>query len=129
MPQATDLTIKDSQGVDKTFTLMAPSAGMGSIAEWALKQGTTSNAFPRLTTSSRKTASGTNVTLKVRIPSMYADPTSGLPVVASSYEFNATLSIPNLFPENEKPDAIAYLTNIIDHSLIQAMFLDGTPAN
>lgn len=51
MPQATDLVINNGAGtpVAKTFTLMAPAAGDNSLASWALKEGTISSVFPKIT--------------------------------------------------------------------------------
>lgn len=36
MPQATDLVIKNAAGTDKTFTLITPAAGYGSLAQLSL---------------------------------------------------------------------------------------------
>lgn len=46
MPQAINLTIDDETATPKTFELISPAAGDGSIAEWALKEGTISSVFP-----------------------------------------------------------------------------------
>lgn len=128
------LVLKDGSAVDKTFELISPSAGYDSVAEWALKDGVISSVFPRITTSARNTkrtagrVSSKAVQVKIRIPSSFTDAVTGLTNVGSAYEFNGTVSIPADFPEARKGDAVAFVTNAINHAMIKAMFTDGAPA-
>lgn len=131
MPQATDLVIKNGAvtPVDKTFALITPAAGDGGIAEWALKEGTISSVFPRLTASAAKTGRGSrNLKIKFRLPSSYTDSVTGLTNVGSAAEHNSTTTIPDNFPETLKNDFVAFATNAYKTALIQAMFKDASPA-
>lgn len=131
MPQATDLVIPNGAGtpVNKTFSLISPAAGDGGIAEWALKEGTISAVFPRLTASAQKTQnSSRNLKIKMRLPSSYADAVTGLTNVGSAAELNCTVSVPNNFPETLKADFVAFSTNLFQQALIKAMMRDAIPA-
>ena len=128
MPQATNLTINDDQGNPKTFELITPAAGDGGIAEWALKEGTISSVFPRLTASAAKTANRSrNLKVKFRLPSSYTDAVTGLTNVNSAAEFNGTVSMPDTFPEALKDRFVAFATGVFQQTLIQAMMRDAQP--
>lgn len=136
MPQATDLVINNGAvtPVAKTFTLLAPAAGYGGVAEWALKEGTISSVFPRITASAQNAngpaarASSKIVRIKLRVPSSYTDAATGLTNVASAYEAEVRVSIPSDFPEVLKSDAIAFVVNSVNSTFFRAMFRDGSPA-
>lgn len=133
MPQATNLVVKNgaSTPVDKTFTLLAPSAGYGGMAEWALKEGSTVNAFPRFTALVRPTKGsrpGQHLQTKFRMPSSYTDAVSGAAMVTSVAEFHATVIMPDSFPESARDDFVAFSTNLFRTTLLQAMIRDGLPA-
>lgn len=128
MPIATDLTINNGAAVAKVYTLLSPSAGLGSNAEWALKEGTISSVFPRLTMQSRLSPNNARVSqVKFKIPSSYNDAVTGLTRVASAFEFNGTVTVPNDFPEAKKADAIAYLSNIFANAMVKDSLKDGIP--
>lgn len=130
MPQAANLTVKNAALVDKTFTLLTPAPGYGvQGAEWALKEGATSVAYPRFTLSASKTPNRSRkVAIKVRVPAVYTSVATGLPVVASNIEFNGTFSVPDDFPEVQKDDAVAYATGVISTALVKSCLRDGLPA-
>lgn len=131
MPSAQDLVLKNgaSTPVDKTFTLYSPAAGDNSPAVWALKEGTISSVFPRITSSARATGNNSRqVQLKLRIPSSYTDTVTGLTKVGSAFEFNGTISVPNDFPEALKNDATAFTQNLMANAIIKACYRDGLPA-
>lgn len=134
MPQATDLTVQNgaSTPVDKTFTLMTPASGYGSVAEWALKEGVISSVFPRFTAAARPSknskAPAKVLQTKLRVPSSYQDAVTGLTNVNSAFEMNVTVSIPDDFPEDKKADAVAYAVNLHATALVRLMMKDGTPA-
>lgn len=128
MPSAIDLTIKDGAAVDKTFTLLTPAAGDGGIAEWALKEGTISTVFPRITLSAAKQPRGRNAKLKIKVPSSFTDAVTGLTNVASAAEFNATYSVPSDYPESKKDDYIAFVSNAVNTALLIACGRDALPA-
>lgn len=137
MPQATDLTIKNAAAVDKSFKLLAPAAGYGGVAEWALKEGAISSVFPRVTALARhgqgNSGNGRSaskiVQFKVRVPSSFTDTVTGLTNVQSAFETNVTVSIPADFPESLKDDAVAYTTNFLSHALAKSMMKEGSPAS
>lgn len=128
MPQATNLVIKNSAGVDKTFTLITPAAGYGAVADWALKEGSISTVFPRLTASATKKPNSQNLKVKFYLPSSFTDTVTGLTNVGSRAEVNVDVAIPNDFPEALKDDFVAFSTNAFKTSLLQAMWRDATPA-
>lgn len=133
MPQATDLTVENGASTpeSKTFTLLTPASGYGSVAEWALKEGVISSVFPRFTAAARPSQKGgaKNLQMKLRIPSSYTDSVTGQTMVSSAWEFNGTVSVPDDFPEALKSDAVAFTGNLLKTALIQALMKDGLPAS
>lgn len=131
MPQATDLVINNGAGtpVAKTFTLLAPAAGYNAVAEWALKEGTISSVFPRVTALARPTGNQSKKTqIKLKVPSSYTDTVTGLTKVGSAFEADISVSVPNDFPESLKNDAVAFTANLVASTLVKAMIRDGSPA-
>lgn len=131
MPQATDIVINNGAGtpVAKTFILQAPAAGDNSVAGWALKEGTISSVFPRITALARKTGNQARlVQIKFRLPSSYTEAVNGLTRVGSAFEMNLTATVPDDFPESLKNDAVAFSANLIAHTLVKAMMRDALPA-
>lgn len=133
MPQASNIVVNNGAAtpVAKTFSLLAPAAGYDSVAEWALKEGTTSAMFPRLTASQSKSKGSVkaNVTrIKLAFPYGYTDSTTGQQVVLGSAFGETKLWFPSDFPENLKADVIAFHANALDNAILRAMALDGAPA-
>lgn len=131
MPQATDLIVNNGAGspVAKTFSLITPASGDGGIAQWALKEGTISAVFPRLTASARATSNKSrNLTVKFTAPSSFNDTVTGLTNVASAAQMNVTFSVPDSYPESLKADFVAFSLNLLNTSLLKAMIRDAYPA-
>jgi hypothetical protein len=131
MPQATDLVINNGAGtpVAKTFTLMAPAAGDNSLASWALKEGTISSVFPKITALARQTGNqARRVQIKLKVPSSYTDTVTGLTKVGSAFEADIYATVPDDFPEALKNDAVAFTKNLVAHVIAQAMIRDALPA-
>ena len=136
MPQAHDLVVGNGAQppVDKTFTLLTPASGYGSIAEWALKEGPISSVFPTFTASAVKSnrtkmeGPANKLRVKFRLPSSYTDTVTGLTNVGSAFEFNGSFTVPDDFPENLKADAASFVTNLVATELVKAMMVDGLPA-
>lgn len=128
MPQATDIVVKNGTNVDKTFTLIAPAAGYGAAAQWSLKEGTISAVFPTLRATATTDTSKNGLHLNFYVPASYTDSVTGLTVVKNRAEVNIKVAIPKDFPENRKDDWVAFVSNIVNHSLIKAMVRDATPA-
>lgn len=127
MPQATDLVLDNGAGtpVAKTFALMSPASD-GNVASWRLAEGTISSVFPTITATARKTGNASRKTQwKLRVPSSYTDSVTGLTKVGSAMEANIDVSVPDDFPETLKPDAMAFLKNLVAHALYQAAAKDG----
>lgn len=122
MPQATDIIVNNGAAtpVAKTFSLITPMAGYGGIAEWMLKEGSSQVAFPRVTYTARDITSSSRrkCQIKVRLPAVYTDAVTGMPVLLSAAEFNGEVTMPHGFPEAAKADFIAYVKNVISHTLI-----------
>jgi hypothetical protein len=131
MPQAVDITINNGAGtpVAKTFTLMAPAAGDNSFANWRLKEGAISGAFPRIAMIARPTGNGARKSIiKLQVPYSYTETTTGLTKVGSAFDMEVNCTVPDDFPEASKNDAVAFAKNLIAHALAQAVMRDGYPA-
>jgi hypothetical protein len=132
MPQAEDIVINNGAGtpVAKTFTLLAPAAGDNAIASWALKEGTISSIFPRITALARATGNASRKSqTKLVIPSSYTDTVTGLTKVGSRFEADISVTVPDDFPEALKNDAVAFVKNLAANTIIQAVMRDGLPAS
>ena len=128
MPQAIDLVVKNAAGVNKTFTLVSPAAGDGSIAQWALKEGPVSSVFPMYTASSAASPKGRNAKMKFAMPSVYIDNNTGLSMVRNRAESNWSFSIPADFPESLKADWVAYNVGLFSADLTKALMKDAVSA-
>lgn len=129
MPQAQDLVIKNYAAVDKTFTLLSPAAGDNSLASWALKEGTISSVFPKITALARPTGNKSRrVQIKFKLPSSYTDTVTGLTKVSSAFECDVYASVPDDFPEALKNDAVAFTCNMVNAAMVKAMIRDGLSA-
>ena len=128
MPQAADIIVKNAAGTDKTFTLVAPAAGDGSIAQWALKEGAISSVFPQYTASSTSSSRGRNAKMKFALPSVYTDNQTGLSMVRNRAESNWSFSIPHDFPEDMKADWVAYNVGLFSAGLTKALMKDAVSA-
>lgn len=129
MPQATNLVIKNALDVDKTFTLLTPASGYGSVAEWALKEGATSVVWPTLSLSANKTRNRSRkVQVNSQTPAIYTSVATGLPVVSSRMSLFLTATVPDDFPDDQKDDAIAYAVNAFRAELVKQCLRDGLPS-
>lgn len=132
MPQAVDLVVNNgaTTPVSKTFNLINPSAGLGGVAEWALREGPISSVFPYFSAVATvsKQSSIRTLTTKFRLPSSYTDTVTGLTNVGSFAEFSSTVKLPPDFPEALKNDFAAYALNILGTTLLKAMIKDAVPA-
>lgn len=129
MPQATNLVLKNAANADKTFTLLAPAAGYMSVAEWALREGTTSTVYPRLTLQAVRTSNKSRkVALRVLVPAAYTSVSTGLPVVSSTLAFHGSITVPDDFPEAQKDDFVAYVAAFLNAPLVRSCYRDGLPA-
>ena len=128
MPQAANLVVKNgaSTPVDKTFTLISPAAGDGSMAVWALKEGSISAVFPQLTAMANATPTARKLKVRFRLPSSFTDAVTGRTMVASRAEMNVDFTIPADFPEALKDDFVAYSVNIAATELLKAMIRDAS---
>lgn len=131
MPQAADIVLKNgaSTPVDKTFTLISPSAGDNAYANWRLKEGVISTIFPRIATLARANGNkARKANIKLQIPSSYTDTVTGLTKVGSSFDMNVDITVPDDFPEALKNDAVAFATNLMANAIIRAIIRDAVPA-
>lgn len=130
MPQATDLVINNgaTTPVAKTFTLLAPAAGDNSVANWALKEGSISSVFPRLSCLAKTTGNQSRkAQIKLKVPSSYTDSVTGLTKVGSAFEADIYATVPDDFPESLKNDAVAFTVNAMQLALFKAVIRDGLP--
>lgn len=127
MPQAENITVKNGNNDDKTFTLLSPAAGDGGMASWALKEGVNSNTFPTLLVTTTRAADRRNLHIRFYFPSVYTDASTGLTVVKNRAEVNLKAAIPNDFPELSKDDWVAFVCNLIGSTQMRATIRDALP--
>lgn len=129
MPQAATVTLNNAAAAAKTFTLITPAAGYGGVAEWNLKEGAVTAAFPKVTSSARpmQGVKGKRVIVKLEFPSTYVETTTGLTKTGPSMEFEYKGTIPDAFPEASKADFLAYAKNLVAQALFNAQLGDGSP--
>lgn len=137
MPQASNLVLKNgaTTPVDKTFTLLAPAAGYGSIAEWALREGGTPNMYPRITALVRagmSPGSGSKLPTKViqckfRLPYGYTD-VNGVAVTTGAAEANLSFTLPDDFPDSLSADFVAFSKNFMATTVLADMLAQRAPA-
>lgn len=126
MPQATStIVLKNAANVDKTFALASPAAGYGAVAEYVLKEGTVSTAFPRLTYVATKGRTSRTANMKLSVPSSIVEPTTGLVRITDKFEIYVKGAVPDAFPESEKDNVIAFAKNAVAHAITQAFLRDG----
>lgn len=128
MPQATDITINNgaTTPVAKTFNLIAPAAGDGGVAQWALREGPISSVFPTITVSASRTSNKSRkLTGKLVIPSSFQDSVTGLTNVGTQALFTFTMSVPDTFPEALKGDMVAFASNLMNTPLIKTALRDA----
>lgn len=130
MPSAENFTLtKADNTTNVVFTLVNPSSGMGSIAEWVNKVGTIAGVFLKLTTSARTTGNNSKkMQGKFNFPSSYTDSVTGLTRVGSAAQFNFDSSLPDDFPEALKADYASLCGKIVSQAIINEQIKDGTPA-
>lgn len=131
MANATDLVVNNgaSTPVEKTFTLISPSAGDGGLAMWALKEGTISTVFPRFTASARSVnGRARSAKFKVTMPASYTDSVTGLTSVNSRGELIVTVNIPDEFPEALKDDFVAFSTGLLSTAYVKSLMRDALSA-
>lgn len=124
---ANNITVKNGSNVDKTFTLLSPAAGYGSIAAWALKEGVTSTIFPKVTATATQGPQSASAHIKIAMPSSYTDPATGLTVVKNRAEANLKIAIPADFPEASKDDWAAYVCNLLASAELRGVIRDALP--
>lgn len=130
MPAAANMTLNNAAAVAKTFTLLSPSAGLGSNAEWALMEGAIVGVYPRITSQARVNTQGKSRISqhKVRVPYGYTDSTTGTTKAGSAFEANVTVTVPDDFPAANRADAVAYIVNYFANAITKAVMQDGLPA-
>lgn len=131
--QANDITIKDAKDVDVVYTLAAPAAGYGGVAEWLRRSGAVASVFPRLTTSASlgKKQAGVQMrtgVVKFVMPSSYVDQNSGLTLIGPSAEVHVTVKQPDNYPESLKDDFAAQFGNLMNHQQIRDLVRNVTPS-
>lgn len=127
--QAQNITVKNGADTDKTFTLISPSAGWGSVASWYLQEGAISAVFPQWTTMAQKNGSGVQTaTAKLRLPSSFTDTVTGLTNVGSHAELNVSVKLPPDFPEALKDDFVAFAVNLFGSEQFRAQLRYASPA-
>lgn len=125
MPQAIDLVLKNSAAVNKTFALATPAGPNGS-ALWYLREGANPGVFPKIECSSSTAAgkAGRKVKLSLNLPATVVS-TSGTTTVAARMSFNLDVTIPDLVPDAQRDDAIAFVKDLVASALMVSVFKTG----
>lgn len=120
MPQATDLAIKNNAGVSKTFALAAPASGV-MPAVWLLREGANQSVFPKVEMSSRKNGAGDarKVQTTFTLPVAVVD-ASGITRRAAAFSVNIDVTVPDLVSDAARDDAIAYVADLVGHTLYKS---------
>lgn len=126
---ATDLTVKNKAGLDKIFKLLSPSAGLGAIATWFLREGPISSVFPSLTTSANRNPKSRIDTaqVKFKLPSSYTDSVTGLTNVGSHAEMTVNVRIPQDFPEALRDDFETLSLNLLSTDMVRDLIRNCAP--
>lgn len=125
MPQAIDLVLKNAAAEEKTFSLASP-AGPGGSAIWYLREGANPSIFPKVECSSSVAAGGSG--RKVKLSFNLAAPTvnaSGATVSSAKMSFNLDVTVPDLVPDAQRDDAIAYVKDLVATALMASVFKTG----
>lgn len=130
MPAAANMTLNNAAAVAKTFELLQPSSGLGSNAEWVLKEGAIVGVFPRITSQVRVNTQGKSRVSqhKLVVPQAIVDSTTSTTSVGARFECNLTVTVPDAFPAALRPDAAAFLKNYVANAIAQAVIQDAIPA-
>lgn len=128
MPKATNLTVKNGAGVDKTFTLISPAAGDGSQAQWLLKEGPITTVMPFFSAQADRKPTARGLKTKLYVPSSYMDTVTGKTLVGSRAEINISVAVPNDFPESLKDDFAAYAVGVVNTDLVRSLIRDAVSA-
>lgn len=131
MPQAATYAVNNGAGtpVSKTFTLVAPAAGVGGTAQWELQEGAIPGAFVQSSAVLRNDPSikGQSSVMKIKYPSSYVDSTTSLTLIGPTAEAVVTIKMPDAFPEDQKANFVAYIVNTVQVAIWKE-FLRGRVA-
>jgi hypothetical protein len=125
MPQAIDLALKNAAAQSKTFSLATPAGPTGS-AVWYLREGANPSIYPKIECSSATAAGGAG--RKVKLSLNLAAPTvnaSGVTIASAKMSFNIDVTIPDLVPDAQRDDAIAFVKDLVASALMTSVFKTG----
>lgn len=127
---ATNLVVKNAAGVDKTFTVITPAAGDGSIAEWQdLTAGLTPSVRPAITYSTRRNGNAARKgDFKVVVPVGFTNPDTGLVERVVRWEADVRLTVPDNCPDTVCADGAAFVGNALALTVIKALTQRAYPA-
>lgn len=128
MPTGIDLTVNDGLAtpVARTFTLLSAASGYNGLAEWVYKKGNFSLGWPTFTFMASKSKSKRKASGKLVYPVVVVDG-SGMPLFNSSAIAHYDVTFDSNFPEDQKADVMAFLSNIMNSALIKGATKDATP--
>lgn len=130
MSQAQTFNITTTAGA-KTVDLIAPAAGFGGTAEYAIKEGPNSTTFQKILATVKKHARngdpGATGHLRILIPSYHTDATTGLTTVGGVKEFNLYAITPDRYPENQKDHALEVMRAVVNSTEFADFLRDSAP--
>lgn len=124
MPQATNITVKNSANVDVTFAVLAPSAGDGSPAVY--RHESSANRDLRSTMAVRSRAGGQGVrrvegTISVPVVRVV----DGVSTKRATIPVDFSIAIPAIVTDDEMNDAVVVATNLVASAAVRAVLTSG----
>lgn len=122
----TSITIKDSAGIDREFTVIRqPSGNMSAILVSALAgAGMNRTAFPKIELSGKVVNGRTEPVATIAVP--YGALVDGAFVKKNQVTAVARATQPADAPELARADAEAFARNLMSDPQVMAMFQNGT---
>lgn len=117
MPSQQNLTLADGLAtpVNRVFSAMTPGAD-GQWARWRYKKTGFAYADPIILYRARPSEGNgaRKVDIQIKVPYSTTDTASQTQVVHSKAEFNCSITLPDQFPDTQRPDFHAFVANAMD---------------
>lgn len=128
MPTGVNLTINDGLAtpVARTFELLSAASGYNGVAEWVYKKGNFSIGWPTFTFLANKSKGKRKASGKLVYPVVTTDAQDS-PLYSAGAICHFDVTFDTNFPEDQKADVIAFMTNIMTNALIKGATKDATP--
>lgn len=125
MPQASNIVLKDSTGVDCTFTLFTP-ASANAPAVWYYQNGANRSVWPKIECSSARSGSGDARKVKwtLTVPDAVVDG-QGVTRPGAKMFFNTDGTTPTLVSDTTIANATAFQNSLASSDLFRESVATG----